>query len=342
MDIKNSLRLFCSAGRSGCFAKKRLIYICSAVLLTALLVTLDGFAAIPKTVTVYIDDSNKVKSSSYKTCAITAGQFFEANNIEYDEDAEINCRKEDKITDDMTVKIVLPVDIRVTFDGKTVTYHTTARTAGDVIDENGIELDSDDIVIPEASAKVGAGDEITIKRVDVKWEKSKEKIPCGTITRPGSTVPIGRTQTVQEGRSGIRETTFKVTYIDDKEYSREKIKTETTRKPEDKIIEYGLMINMSVPENLSYSRVYRGCRAVSYNYDETRYTASGRKCEYGVVAVDTGVFPFGTRLYITGYGYAVAADRGTAITGTTVDLYFDRRIQCMVWGAQTVDIYVLN
>ena len=155
-------------------------------------------------------------------------------------------------------------------------------------------------------------------------------------------MPIGRTRTVQKGQSGIRETTFKVTYVDGKEYSREKIKTETTRTPKDKIVEYGLAIDMSVPENLNYSRVYRGCRAVSYNYSETRYTASGRKCEYGIAAVDTNIFPFGTKLYITGYGYAVAADRGAAISGTTVDLYFDHRIQCMTWGAQSVDIYVLK
>lgn len=343
MKIRNFNRLLIVINeKSGSYAKKRLMHISAAVLLIALIVTLDCFAAIPKTVTVYIDDSREIKSSSYKTCARTAGQFFEANNIEYDEDAEVSCRKEDTISDDMIVKIVLPVDISVTFDGRTVTYHTTARTAGDVIKENNISLDENDIIIPEAAETVSAGDEITIKRVEVRIEKSRERIAYDTLTRPGYAVPIGRTRTAQKGRRGTRETTFKVTYIDDKEYSREKIKTEITKKPKDKIIEYGLAINMSVPENLSYSRVYRGCRAVSYNYSETRYTASGRKCEYGVAAVDTAVFPFGTRLYVTGYGYAVAADRGSSIRGTSIDLYFDHRIQCMTWGAQSVDIYVLN
>ena len=313
---------------------------CAAVM--ALIVSADFAAAVPKTVTVYIDDSEEIKSSSYRTCAVTVGQFFEANDIEYDEGAEINCRNNDRISDDMTIKIALPVDISVICDGKTIACRTTARTAGDVIKENNIEIDKDDILIPAASEKIRAGDEITVKRVDIRWEKSEEEIPYDIVTRPGYSVPIGRVRTVQEGQSGIRESTFRVTYIDGKEYSREKTKTETTKEPKNRITEYGLMINMAVHENLNYSRVYKNCRAVSYNYSETRYTASGRKCEYGVAAVDTDVFPFGTRLYIAGYGYAVAADRGTAITGTTVDLYFDYRIQCLTWGAQTVDIYVLR
>lgn len=343
MKIRNFKRhLIVINENAGSRAKKRLVHISAAVLLTAFIVALDCFAAIPKTVTVYIDDSKEIKSSSYRTCARTAGQFFDANNIEYDEDAEVSCGRTDRISDEMIVKIILPVDISVTFDGRTVTYHTTARTAGDVIKENNIRLDEDDIVIPAAAETVSAGDEITIKRVEVRMEKSKEKISYDTLERPGYAVPIGRTRTTQKGRKGIRETTFKVTYVDDKEYSREKIKAEITRKPKDKIVEYGLAINMSVPEDLSYSRVYRGCRAVSYNYSETRYTASGRKCEYGVAAVDTGVFPFGTRLYVTGYGYAVAADRGSSIRGTAIDLYFDYRIQCVTWGAQSVDIYVLD
>lgn len=322
--------------------RKRACLIILIAVIAAGIVTLDCFAVIPKTVTVYTDDSKEIKSSSYKTCAMTAGQFFEANNIEYDRYDEVSCEEDDRITDNMTVKITLVVDIRITSDDKTVICHTSGRTVGDVIRDSKINLGKNDITIPKLSETVSEGDEIVIKRVKIATEKSKEKLSYDTLSKPGYAVPIGRTRTVQKGRSGIRETTFKVTYVDGKEYSREKIKTETTRTPKDKIVEYGLAIDMSVPENLNYSRVYRGCRAVSYNYSETRYTASGRKCEYGIAAVDTNIFPFGTKLYITGYGYAVAADRGAAISGTTVDLYFDHRIQCMTWGAQSVDIYVLK
>lgn len=71
-------------------------------------------------------------------------------------------------------------------------------------------------------------------------------------------------------------------------------------------------------------------------------TATGKKARYGIVAVDPRVIPLGTRLYIPGYGYAVAADTGGAIKGNRIDLCFNTRAEAIKWGRRKVKVYIIN
>lgn len=69
-------------------------------------------------------------------------------------------------------------------------------------------------------------------------------------------------------------------------------------------------------------------------------TASGTKAKKGTIAADTSVFPFGTRMRIPGYGDGVVEDRGGAIQGNKIDLFFKTHKQALEWGRQTVTIEV--
>lgn len=71
-------------------------------------------------------------------------------------------------------------------------------------------------------------------------------------------------------------------------------------------------------------------------------TATGRRAGYGIVAVDPRVIPLGTRLYIPGYGYAIAADTGSAIKGFRIDLCFNTREQAVKWGRRRVKVYIVD
>ena len=70
-------------------------------------------------------------------------------------------------------------------------------------------------------------------------------------------------------------------------------------------------------------------------------TASGIPATYGVAAVDPSVIPLGTRLYIPGYGEAIAADTGGAIVGHKIDLCMESYGEAMEFGRQNVTVYVL-
>lgn len=82
------------------------------------------------------------------------------------------------------------------------------------------------------------------------------------------------------------------------------------------------------------------------------YTASGLRIVPGtgmkVIAVDTSVVPLGTNVYVEGlngagnYGYAVAADTGSAIKNKKIDLYMDTHEQALSWGVKMVNLYILD
>ncbi|MCI5709261.1 3D domain-containing protein, partial [Veillonella caviae] len=71
-------------------------------------------------------------------------------------------------------------------------------------------------------------------------------------------------------------------------------------------------------------------------------TATGIPAVRGVVAVDPDVIPLGTRLFIPGYGEAVAADTGGAIIGNKIDLVMDSYGEAMDFGRRDVTVYVLD
>ena len=98
--------------------------------------------------------------------------------------------------------------------------------------------------------------------------------------------------------------------------------------------------------NFNYSQVLV-MNATSYTDDPSENggystTRLGTPLRYGVVAVDPRVIPLGTKLYIEGYGYAVAEDTGGAIKGNRIDLCFTNKAQANAFGRRNVKVYILK
>lgn len=73
-----------------------------------------------------------------------------------------------------------------------------------------------------------------------------------------------------------------------------------------------------------------------------RITATGLPIGYGAAAVDPRVIPLGTRLYVEGYGYAMACDTGGAIKGPRIDLAFDEVDAAYRHGRRPVRVWLLS
>lgn len=110
----------------------------------------------------------------------------------------------------------------------------------------------------------------------------------------------------------------------------EKKKAEHDKELHDKAMREGKVVYVSAT---AYSAYDSGCG---------HYTASGTPLRRGVIAVDPSFIPLGTRVYIPGYGEAVAEDTGGAIVGNIIDIAFDTHEEALEFGRQDLEIYILE
>ncbi len=71
-------------------------------------------------------------------------------------------------------------------------------------------------------------------------------------------------------------------------------------------------------------------------------TASGERTRKGTIAADISKFPFGTRMYVPGYGWGVVQDVGSAIKGNRLDVWFPSHQAALEWGRQTLYVTVVK
>ncbi|NPV87924.1 peptidoglycan-binding protein [Coprothermobacteraceae bacterium] len=179
---------------------------------------------------------------------------------------------------------------------------------------------------------------LVLQKVEVSTQTTYAYIPPKVVVRPSNTVAQGKVVVLDPGQPTIKKQTWQVTLVDGKTVSKKLVNEVLVREGTTKVVALG-------------QGVYRGQAvemlmiATAYTAGEpgvNHWTATGTRVRYGIVAVDPKVIPLGTRLYVEGYGYAVAADTGGAIKGNRIDLYFNTREECIKWGRRLVKVYVLG
>ncbi|MCL1630547.1 3D domain-containing protein [Sporolactobacillus sp. CPB3-1] len=101
--------------------------------------------------------------------------------------------------------------------------------------------------------------------------------------------------------------------------------------------------SMPVNEAVAKSK-YKKISVSATAYNELGRTATGfdyRKHPTAkAIAVDPRVIPLGSKVYVPGYGYAIARDVGGRIKGKIIDVHFKTRKQAIKWGRKKVKIRI--
>lgn len=180
----------------------------------------------------------------------------------------------------------------------------------------------------------------------VKEVVQREPIPYPTLRKSSSELRSGSSKTVRAGINGEKRIVYKVTYRDGAEVRRETVSTKVIKNPTPEVVAVGSRTTLASRGYLS-GRKMIVMSATGYSpspHENGGYsrTATGLKIGHGVVAVDPKFIPLGTRLYIEGYGHAVAGDTGGAIKGNRIDLGHDSIRASNRFGRKKVKVYILD
>ena len=236
-------------------------------------------------------------------------------------------------------------------DGKSIKIQTSNKTVKELLAQNGITLSKEDVVKPALDKVLLNGETVTVTRVTFKKATEKKAIEFKTLTKKDASLGEGSKKVLTQGKRGEEEITYKVRYENGKAVGKEVISKKVIKKAVDKVVAVGTAVSSPASSgqtktaskgDLKYTAKYTGI-ASAYYEPPGSLTASGMTVGVGRIGVNPDVIPYGTRLYVTGYGYCVAADCGWGTTGMgrIADLYMNSEAECEAWGIREVTIYVL-
>jgi 3D (Asp-Asp-Asp) domain-containing protein len=243
---------------------------------------------------------------------------------------------------ELTQEASIPVHLIA--DGTVRQVRTVARTPEDVLRTIGLRLGPRDRVYPPFGTILRPGDRVRVVRIREERVVRREVVPFPTERRVIPSLVALPARVLRPGREGLVESVYRVLRVDGRVVRTERLSHRILRPPQPQILRVGLGYVPSrgelarSPSALVVASAYApyGDRGVD------GVAATGIRARRGVVAVDPRVIPFGTLLYVEGYGIGIAADTGSAIRGWRIDLCFNTVREALRWGRRRVRIWVLR
>lgn len=301
-----------------------------------------------KTITI-VTNGQKVKLVTYKN---SVRQVLEANKIVLDSKDKTVPPLNSKLKNNQSIILKKAINIDVYVDGKKLNIKSAENNIASLLKSEKISLSKHDSIYPRINTPLTDGLKIKITRINIKTFKKLEQMGYKVLTKVNPRLPNTTKKIAHEGRNGVKQLTIQVVYHNGKVFSNKILKQAVIKKTIDKLIVLGGYPLMPVGNNgkiLAYSKKFIA-RATAYwavrGVGRT-FTGSGRRAirnprGYSTIAVDKKLFPYGTKLFIEGYGFAVAADTGTAIVGNTIDVFFNTRAEACNWAVKHPYVYVLK
>ncbi|OLQ52246.1 hypothetical protein BHT94_20405 [Bacillus licheniformis] len=327
---------------------------------TEITADLDVVYEAAKPVKLTINGEEKTLWSTAKT----VGALLDEQDVDVKEHDQIDPAIDTDISKDMKINIEPAFQVTVNDAGKQKKIWTTSTTVADFLKQQKMNIKDEDKIKPALDAKLTKGKaDITITHIEKVTDVVEEKIAFDVKKQEDASLEKGKEKVVQKGKEGKLKKHFEVVKENGKEVSRELVKEETAEQSKDKVVAVGTKQSSPKIEKVSASGdsktvVSRSNESTGkvMTVSSTAYTASCSGCSghtatgvnlknnpnAKVIAVDPNVIPLGSKVHVEGYGYAIAADTGSAIKGNKIDVFFPEKSSAYRWGNKTVKIKILN
>ncbi len=267
----------------------------------------------------------------------------------------------DSVTPDLTTPVTTGASIfirrsRPAFimvDGKTIRTRTRADTVGNLLAQEGVQLEGKDYAIPAPTAPIVDYLNVSVTRVREEFITETEQLPFQTRWLPDSNLELDQRVVAQVGEKGAKNRLFKSVYENGKLISTGLEREWIEKPPQDHLIHYGTKIvvrDLTLPDG-TVTQYWRKLRLLATAYsaatsgkdkDHPQYgrTRLGLQAGRGIVAVDPRIINLGSSVFVPGYGVALAGDTGGRIKGKRIDLGFPE--DAMEDWYRWVDVYLLG
>ncbi len=134
--------------------------------------------------------------------------------------------------DGLSFDITTPKTVSLSYGGKpAASLNTTSATVADLLEDQGIKVDSDDVVKPAADTLITPDLAVTVDVVSVTTVKKTEEIAFSVKSTNDATIDKGTTKVTTKGTKGSADRTYQVTTTNGKVTETKKTSEKVTKKP---------------------------------------------------------------------------------------------------------------
>ena len=291
--------------------------------------------------------------SSIWTTEKLVKNILEEANIEVAEQDEISIGLDTEVGADNKIDIQKAFQLTLVDGLEERQVWSTSTTVANFLKEQGITLGELDRVEKSLEDVITPGDKVAVVRVEKVTDVVEESIDFAIEKKNDSSVLKGKEKVVTQGKKGTVERTYEVVKENGKIVMKTLQSEKVVSKPTTQVVAVGTKV---ATVTASRNNTSAGGKGKEFYVTATAYTPNCNGCtgitatgvnvksnpNMKLIAVDPNVIPLGSKVWVEGYGYAIAADTGGAIKGNKIDILVSSKSAAKNWGRKKVRIKVLN